>query len=107
MMPPAGSAGRQRKQHLHQVHLRLERRNLEVINYAPDGTTNSSFVYTYNDLDQCTTMTTVDGRWVYTYDAIGQLTQAVFTPNSATPMASPAKICSISTTRRQPHPNDH
>jgi YD repeat-containing protein len=58
---------------------------VSLVNYAPDDTVNSSFVYTYDDLGLCTTMTTVDGQWVYTYDAIGQLTHAVFTPNSTDP----------------------
>ena len=58
---------------------------LSLINYAPGGAVNSSFVYTYNDLGLCTTETTIDGQWVYTYDATGQLTEAVFTPNAADP----------------------
>ena len=51
---------------------------LDLINYAPNGTVNSSFVYTYNALEQVTTETTVDGEWTYSYDAIGELTQSVF-----------------------------
>ncbi len=58
---------------------------LSVVNYAPSGSVNSSFVYTYNNLGLCTTMTTVDGQWAYSYDAMGQLTQAVFAPNSTDP----------------------
>jgi RHS repeat-associated protein len=58
---------------------------LSVINFAPDGSINSSFIYTYNDLGLCTTETTIDGEWVYSYDATGQVTQAVFTPNAADP----------------------
>jgi RHS repeat-associated protein len=58
---------------------------LSVINYAPAGAVNSSFVYTYNNLGLCMTETTSDGTWAYTYDATGQLTHAVFTPNSSDP----------------------
>jgi RHS repeat-associated protein len=50
---------------------------LRLVNYAPDGTVNSRFDYTYDDLGQVTTMTTLDGIWTYNYDAIGQLTQAI------------------------------
>jgi RHS repeat-associated protein len=58
---------------------------LTLFNYAPGGTVNSSFVYTYNNLGLETTETTIDGQWVYGYDADGQLTHAVFTPNTADP----------------------
>ena len=58
---------------------------LSLINYASDGTVNSSFAYMYNDLGLNTTETTIDGQWVYTYDSLGQLTQAVFTPNNTGP----------------------
>ncbi len=58
---------------------------LSVINCAPGGAVNSSFVYTYNTLGLQTSETTVDGQWAYTYNAIGELTQAVFTPNSSDP----------------------
>jgi RHS repeat-associated protein len=51
---------------------------LSLINYAPDGSINSSFIYTYNDLGLETSETTLDGTWTYTYDAIGELTHAVF-----------------------------
>jgi RHS repeat-associated protein len=49
-----------------------------INNYAPNGTVNSFFQYTYNTLGQQTTATTRDGRWTYTYDATGQLTRGQF-----------------------------
>ncbi len=55
---------------------------LSVLNYAPGGAINSSFVYTYNDLGLQTSETTLDGQWTYSYDAIGQLTHAVFASNN-------------------------
>lgn len=51
---------------------------LSLINYAPGGSINSSFIYTYNDLGLETSETTLDGTWTYTYDAVGELTGAVF-----------------------------
>jgi RHS repeat-associated protein len=51
---------------------------LHLINYAPNGTINSRFDYTYNALGLETTQITLDGTWTYTYDADGQLIQAVF-----------------------------
>jgi len=51
---------------------------LDLVNYAPDGSINSSFIYTYNNLGLETNETTLDGTWTYTYDAIGELTHAVF-----------------------------
>jgi len=44
---------------------------------------NSRFDYTYNNLGRRATETTGQGRWVYTYDAIGQLTHAVFTSSDS------------------------
>ncbi len=60
---------------------------LSVVNYAAGGAVSSSFVYTYNNLGLCTTETTVDGEWAYTYDAIGQLTHAVFTSSNPSVVA--------------------
>src|SRR5262249_20138003 len=60
---------------------------LHLINFAPDGSVNSRFDYTYDDLGNRTTMTTLDGQWTYTYDAIGELTHAVFA--SSDPAAVP------------------
>ena len=54
---------------------------LHLINYAPGGTINSRFDYTYNALGLETTEATLDGTWTYTYDADGQLS----TPSSPRP----------------------
>ena len=51
---------------------------LHLVNYAPNGTVNSRFDYTYDSLGQCITEATVDGTWTYSYDVIGELTHAVF-----------------------------
>ena len=51
---------------------------LHLVNYAPDGTVNSRFDYTYDNLGRRITEATLDGTWTYTYDAIGELTHAVF-----------------------------
>ena len=51
---------------------------LSIENYAPDDTLNSSSVYTYDNLGRQTSLTTLDGEWTYDYDAVGQLTGAVF-----------------------------
>ena len=51
---------------------------LHLINYAPGGAINSRFDYTYNALGLETSEATLDGTWTYTYDADGQLIQAVF-----------------------------
>jgi RHS repeat-associated protein len=50
---------------------------LHLVNHAPDGSVNSRFDYTYDELGRCTSMATMnDGNWIYTYDAIGRLTNA-------------------------------
>jgi RHS repeat-associated protein len=49
-----------------------------LINHAPDGSINSGFDYTYDALGRVQTMTTLDGEWTYSYDAVGELTHAVF-----------------------------
>lgn len=51
---------------------------LSLVNRGPDNSVQSSFVYTYDERGQRTSMDTVDGKWTYTYDATGQLTHAVF-----------------------------
>ena len=51
---------------------------LHLINYGPGGVIQSSFDYTYNDLNEPITEATLDGAWTYGYDAAGQLTHAVF-----------------------------
>ncbi|MGK7959023.1 CARDB domain-containing protein, partial [Crocosphaera sp.] len=45
-----------------------------LVNYAPDGTVNSRFDYTYDLNGRRSSMTTLEGKTNYTYDAIGQLT---------------------------------
>jgi RHS repeat-associated protein len=54
---------------------------LHLVNHAPDGTVNSRFDYTYDELGHRLTETTLDGQWTYTYDAIGELTHAIFASN--------------------------
>jgi RHS repeat-associated protein len=59
---------------------------LSITNYGPDHVTVNSFdSYTYDALGNVLTDTNQDGEWVYSYDADGQLIQAVFTPNSTNP----------------------
>ena len=53
-------------------------------NYVPaDSTANSSFAYTYNSLNEQTSMTDAAGVTAYAYDATGQLTQVTL-PGGAT-----------------------
>jgi len=59
---------------------------LHLVNYAPDDSILSRFDYTYDNLGRRTGMATLDGQWAYEYDAIGQLTHAVF--NSTNPEIS-------------------
>ncbi|WP_020467969.1 Calx-beta domain-containing protein [Zavarzinella formosa] len=59
---------------------------LHLIHYAPDGSINSRFDYTYDSLGNRITEATTDGTWTYTYDATSQLTHAVFaSTNPAVP----------------------
>ncbi len=59
---------------------------LHLINFAPDGSVNSRFDYTYDSLGLETTEATLDGTWTYSYDADGQLVHAVFaSTNSSEP----------------------
>ena len=46
---------------------------LSLINYAPDGSVNSRFDYTYDDLGHVSTMTTLGVTSTYGYDADGQI----------------------------------
>jgi RHS repeat-associated protein len=46
---------------------------LNLINHAPNGSVNSQFDYTYDDLGRCTSMVTAAGTWQYGYDANGRL----------------------------------
>jgi RHS repeat-associated protein len=55
---------------------------LHLINYAPNGSVNSRFDYTYDSLGNIRTMNTLDGVWTYQYDPDGHLTQAVFTSSN-------------------------
>jgi RHS repeat-associated protein len=55
---------------------------LSVINFTTGGAVDSRFVNTYDRLGLVATETTLDGKWTYTYDALGQLTHAVFTSNN-------------------------
>ncbi|MDM3855503.1 MAG: putative Ig domain-containing protein [Aphanizomenon gracile PMC649.10] len=47
---------------------------LSIINYKPDNSINSRYDYTYNQLGQRTSMTTLEGKTSYGYDLTGQLT---------------------------------
>jgi RHS repeat-associated protein len=47
---------------------------LSIVNYKPDNSINSRYDYTYNQLGQRTSMTTLEGKTSYGYDATGQLT---------------------------------
>jgi RHS repeat-associated protein len=55
---------------------------LHLVNHAPDGSVNSRFDYTYDELGQRTSMATLDGQWTYGYDGTGQLVHAVFASNN-------------------------
>ncbi len=46
---------------------------LSLVNFAPNGTVNSSFSYTYDALGHESSMTTAGGKTTYGYDADGQL----------------------------------
>ena len=62
---------------------------LDLVNYAANGTVDSSFVYTYNALDEETSMATIDGTWTYSYDNDGELVTASFaSTDSAIPEQS-------------------
>ena len=49
---------------------------LSIVNYASDGTVNSRFDYTYDELGRVATMTTLAGTATYGYDADGRLASA-------------------------------
>lgn len=51
---------------------------ISLVNAQSDGTVNSRFDYTYDNLGRRTEVDTLDGTWSYTYDLSGQLTGAVF-----------------------------
>jgi RHS repeat-associated protein len=46
---------------------------LSIVNLAPNGSTRSSYVYTYDNQNLPITMTTAAGTFTYAYDADGQL----------------------------------
>ncbi|WP_035081231.1 putative Ig domain-containing protein, partial [Aphanizomenon flos-aquae] len=47
---------------------------LSIVNYKPDNSINSRYDYTYNQLGQRTSLTTLEGKTSYGYDLTGQLT---------------------------------
>ena len=51
---------------------------IRITNYAPDGSVLSRFVYAYNISGKRISVETPSGRWTYTYDGAGQLTNARF-----------------------------
>ncbi|MEL7405639.1 MAG: RHS repeat-associated core domain-containing protein [Cyanobacteria bacterium J06558_2] len=51
---------------------------VSLVNSQADGTVNSRFDYTYDNLGRRTEVATLDGTWSYNYDLAGQLTGAVF-----------------------------
>jgi RHS repeat-associated protein len=58
----------------------------QIVNYAADGSVSESFAYTYDANSRPVTVATLDGTWTYGYDAVGELTHAVFqSTNSAIP----------------------
>jgi RHS repeat-associated protein len=54
-----------------------------LINYAPNGTVNSEFIYTYDNLGRVATETTLDGTTTYGYNLDSELTNVTL-PNSQT-----------------------
>jgi RHS repeat-associated protein len=61
-------------------------RILSMTNKDGSGAVVSSFTDTYDALGRRATETTLDGQWTYSYDAVGQLTHAVFaSTNPAVP----------------------
>jgi len=85
----------------------------QILTKAADGTVTSQLNYTYNADGHPIAATSLDGTWTYTYDASGQLTNAVFastnppslirtSPTNTTPQAIASKRSSTarSTTTR-------
>src|SRR5262249_25005650 len=50
---------------------------LHLVNSAPDGSVNSRFDYTYDELGRRRSMATLDGTTLYRYDVTGQLTSVL------------------------------
>ena len=58
----------------------------QILTKAADGAITSQLDYTYDADGRPVTATSLDGTWTYTYDAMGQLTNAVFaSSNSSIP----------------------
>ena len=75
---------------------------LTLDNYAANGSIDSSFVYTYNALDEETSMATIDGTWTYGYDNDGELVNASFaSTDSAIPDQSLTYIYNAAGDRTQ------
>ena len=51
---------------------------ISLVNAQADGTINSRFDHTYDNLGRRTEVVTLDGTWSYEYDLTGQLIGAVF-----------------------------
>ena len=60
---------------------------LALTNFLANGAVLSRFNYTYDSRGRRTAMDTLDGRWAYEHDDLGQLTHAVF--NSSNPATIP------------------
>lgn len=60
---------------------------LALTNFLANGGVLSRFNYTYDSRGRRAAMDTLDGRWAYEYDDLGQLTHAVF--NSSNPATIP------------------
>jgi RHS repeat-associated protein len=56
---------------------------LHLVNFNAGSSVLSQFDYTYDNRGRRTSMDTLDGKWIYEYDDLGQLTHAVF--DSANP----------------------
>jgi RHS repeat-associated protein len=57
-----------------------QNRAASITNHAPDGAVLSRFTYEYDALGQIAAVETAQGRWTHTYDPLGRLTRAAFTP---------------------------
>ncbi len=57
-------------------------RVLHLVNFNADDSVLSRFDYSYDNRGRRTFMDTLDGKWTYEYDDLGQLTHAVFSSTS-------------------------